>query len=115
MIEDTESTIDLGIHGWELHNYPERLAYSATPPDFGSLAIQRQRWANGGLLIMSKLRRKMRARRARGERNRFGEVFLRINYLASISWASISLLILLIYPFVQRHFAKGVLLGAIKG
>ena len=23
--------------------------------------------------------------------------------------------ILLIYPFVQRHFTKGVLLGAIKG
>jgi putative aldouronate transport system permease protein len=23
--------------------------------------------------------------------------------------------ILLVYPFVQRHFAKGMLLGAIKG
>lgn len=99
VIEDTESTIDLGIHGWDLHNYPERLAYSATPPDFGSLAIQRQRWANGGLLIMSKLRRKMAARKARAERNRFGEIFLRINYLASISWASLSLIVLLVYPF----------------
>jgi membrane glycosyltransferase len=57
VIEDTESTIDLGIHGWSLMNYPERLAYSSTPPDFGSLCIQRQRWANGGLLILSKLRR----------------------------------------------------------
>ncbi len=99
VIEDTESTIDLGIHGWGLYNYPERLAYSATPPDFGSLAIQRERWANGGLLVISKLRRQMHARRARGERNRFGEVFLRLNYLASIFWASLSLLILLIYPF----------------
>src|SRR3712207_4237577 len=35
VIEDTESTIDLGVHGWRLVNYPERLAYSATPPDFG--------------------------------------------------------------------------------
>ena len=42
VIEDTESTIDLGIHGWRLFNYPERLSYSATPPDFGSLCIQRQ-------------------------------------------------------------------------
>jgi EAL domain-containing protein (putative c-di-GMP-specific phosphodiesterase class I)/cellulose synthase/poly-beta-1,6-N-acetylglucosamine synthase-like glycosyltransferase len=99
VIEDTESTIDLGVHGWTLHNYPERLAYSATPPDFGSLCIQRQRWANGGLLILSKLRRQSRARRARGDQNRFGEVFLRINYMASIFWSSVCLLIMLCYPF----------------
>ncbi len=99
VIEDTESTIDLGIHGWTLLNYPERLAYSATPPDFGSLCIQRQRWANGGLLILSKLREQSRARRARGDKNRFGEVFLRVNYMASIFWASLCLLILLAYPF----------------
>ena len=99
VIEDTESTIDLGVHGWSLLNYPERLAYSATPPDFGSLCIQRQRWANGGLLILSKLREQSRARKARHERNRFGEVFLRVNYMASIFWSSLCLLILLIYPF----------------
>ncbi len=99
VIEDTESTIDLGIHGWTLYNYPERLAYSATPPDFGSLCIQRQRWANGGLLILSKLREQSRTRREKGERNRFGEVFLRVNYMASIFWSSLCLLILLIYPF----------------
>ena len=68
VIEDTESTIDLAANGWALHNYPERLAYSATPPDFGSLCIQRNRWANGGLLIVPKLlrcvRRAPRARRA---------------------------------------------------
>jgi EAL domain-containing protein (putative c-di-GMP-specific phosphodiesterase class I)/cellulose synthase/poly-beta-1,6-N-acetylglucosamine synthase-like glycosyltransferase len=99
VIEDTESTIDLGVHGWTLFNYPERLAYSATPPDYGSLCIQRQRWANGGLLILSKLRRQSKARKARGEQNRFGEVFLRVNYMASIFWASICLLIMLCYPF----------------
>ena len=102
VIEDTESTIDLGIHGWTLLNYPERLTYSATPPDFGSLCIQRQRWANGGLLILPKLRQQSRARQARGERNRFGEVFLRVNYMASIFWASICLLVLLAYPFNSR-------------
>jgi EAL domain-containing protein (putative c-di-GMP-specific phosphodiesterase class I)/cellulose synthase/poly-beta-1,6-N-acetylglucosamine synthase-like glycosyltransferase len=99
VIEDTESTIDLGVHGWSLLNYPERLAYSATPPDFGSLCIQRQRWANGGLLILSRLRRQSKARKARGEPNRFGEVFLRVNYMASIFWSSLCLLIMLCYPF----------------
>ena len=29
VIEDTESSIDLGTHGWTLVNYPERLSYSA--------------------------------------------------------------------------------------
>ncbi len=99
MIEDTESTIDMGIHGWRLFNYPERLSYSATPPDFGSLCIQRLRWANGGLLILPKLHRQSRARKARGERTRFSELFLRWNYMASICWGSISLPVLLAFPF----------------
>ena len=99
VIEDTESTIDLGVHGWSLHNYPERLAYSATPPDFGSLCIQRQRWANGGLLILSRLKDQFRAKSKREAKNRFGEYFLRVNYMASIFWSSVCLLIMLAYPF----------------
>jgi len=99
VIEDTESTIDLGVHGWTLYNYPERLAYSATPPDFGSLCIQRQRWANGGLLILSRLKDQFRARTARGKKNRFGELFLRVNYMASIFWSSVCLVVMLVYPF----------------
>jgi EAL domain-containing protein (putative c-di-GMP-specific phosphodiesterase class I)/cellulose synthase/poly-beta-1,6-N-acetylglucosamine synthase-like glycosyltransferase len=99
VIEDTESTIDLGVHGWTLYNYPERLAYSATPPDFGSLCIQRQRWANGGLLILSRLKDQFRSRKARGEKNRFGELFLRVNYMASIFWSSVCLVVMLAYPF----------------
>jgi EAL domain-containing protein (putative c-di-GMP-specific phosphodiesterase class I) len=99
VIEDTESTIDLGVHGWTLYNYPERMAYSATPPDFGSLAIQRQRWANGGLLILSRLKDQFRARTARGQKNRFGELFLRVNYMASIFWSSVCLVVMLVYPF----------------
>jgi cellulose synthase/poly-beta-1,6-N-acetylglucosamine synthase-like glycosyltransferase len=109
VIEDTESTIDMGIHGWRLFNVPERLSYSATPPDFGSLCIQRRRWANGGLLILSKLRRQARARRARGDRTRFGELFLRWNYMASICWSSFSLLVLLAYPF------NGTLISPVLG
>ncbi|WP_308121183.1 glycosyltransferase family 2 protein [Paractinoplanes bogorensis] len=99
VIEDTESTIDLGVHGWSLHNYPERLAYSATPPDFGSLCIQRQRWANGGLLILSRLKDQFRAKSKREDKNRFGEYFLRVNYMASIFWSSICLIVMLAYPF----------------
>ncbi len=108
VIEDTESTIDMGVHGWRLYNCPERMSYSATPPDFGSLAIQRRRWANGGLLILPKLRRQSRARRRQGKRTRFGELFLRWNYMASISWSSISLLILLAFPFSATFPRYGV-------
>jgi cellulose synthase/poly-beta-1,6-N-acetylglucosamine synthase-like glycosyltransferase len=97
VIEDTESSIDLATHGWSLLNYPERLSYSATPADFGSLCIQRHRWANGGLLIVPKLWSLVRQRRARGERTTFGEFVLRVNYMASIFWSSLSLLVLLAY------------------
>ena len=99
VIEDTESTIDLAAGGWTLYNYNERLAFSATPPDFGSLAIQRNRWANGGLLILPKLWRAVRERRKRGERTSIGELLLRLNYMASIFWASLFVLCLMIIPF----------------
>ena len=111
VIEDTESTIDLRAKGWSLLNYPERLAYSATPPDFGSLCIQRRRWANGGLLIMPKLWRTRRARTARGEYNTISENFIRANYMASVAWSSASLLLLLAYPFNNQLISP--LLGLI--
>ena len=113
VIEDTESSVDLGVHGWRLLNYPERLSYSATPPDFGALCIQRQRWANGGLLILPSLWRQLRARRERGEHQRLGETFLRINYMASICWASVGLLFLLLYQFNDRLISPLVLLISI--
>ncbi|PKQ25270.1 MAG: glycosyltransferase [Actinobacteria bacterium HGW-Actinobacteria-4] len=99
VIEDTESSIDLIAHNWSLYNYPERLSYSATPPDFGSLAVQRARWANGGLLILPKYLRYLRARRKAGNRVKWTSVALRVNYMASISWASVGLVILLAFPF----------------
>lgn len=55
VIEDTGSTLDLLGHGWIVHNHFKPLAFSATPADFGSLAIQRQRWSNGGLIIFPSL------------------------------------------------------------
>ncbi len=111
VIEDTESTIDLRARGWSLLNYPERLAYSATPPDFGSLCIQRRRWANGGVLIMPKLWRARKQRAARGQQNRISENFIRLNYMGSVAWSSASLLLLLVYPFDSTLISP--LLGAI--
>ncbi|WP_218220396.1 glycosyltransferase family 2 protein [Nesterenkonia sp. Act20] len=113
VIEDTESSIDLGAHGWTLQNYPERLSYSATPPDFGSLVVQRRRWANGGLLILPKLLRELRARRRRGEQIRLSEVLLRLNYMASIAWASLGLIFLLAYPYDSRLLSPLILLAAV--
>lgn len=111
VIEDTESTLDLARHGWRLVNFPERLAYSATPPDFGALCIQRRRWANGGLLILGKLRRYRRERKRLGLNVPLGEALLRANYLASITWSSLSLVLLLGYPF--RNQLVSPLLGLI--
>jgi cellulose synthase/poly-beta-1,6-N-acetylglucosamine synthase-like glycosyltransferase len=98
VIEDTESTVDLISRGWTLFNYPERLAYSATPPDFGSLVIQRRRWANGGLIILPKLLRYLR-KSSRFNRVRPSEAFMRTHYLCSPAAGSFGLLAVLLYPF----------------
>ncbi len=100
VIEDTESSIDLVSRGWQLYNYPERLAFSATPPDFGSLLIQRRRWANGGLIILPKLLRyllqaPLRTRKA-------VEGFFRCHYLVSIAAVNVGLLIMLACPFEEN-------------
>lgn len=103
VIEDTESTIDLVGRGWRLFNYPERLAYSATPPDFGSLLIQRRRWANGGLIILPKLLRYLGhgLGRGPGRHRKLMEGFMRFHYLTSIAAVNIGLLIVLIVPFTE--------------
>jgi cellulose synthase/poly-beta-1,6-N-acetylglucosamine synthase-like glycosyltransferase len=101
VIEDTESSVDLRVHGWRLFNYPERLSYSATPEDFGALCIQRRRWADGGLLILPKLMGHLRRRRRDGSSSA-AEVLLTTNYLASIAWSSLALVMLLFYPYPDR-------------
>jgi cellulose synthase/poly-beta-1,6-N-acetylglucosamine synthase-like glycosyltransferase len=113
VIEDTESSIDLALHGWTLVNYPERLSYSATPPDFGSLVVQRRRWANGGLLILPKLRAQIRERRRRNEFVSRMEIMIRLNYMASIAWSSFGLIFLLAYPYDGRLLSPFVLLAAL--
>jgi cellulose synthase/poly-beta-1,6-N-acetylglucosamine synthase-like glycosyltransferase len=113
VIEDTESSVDLALHGWTLVNYPERLSYSATPPDFGSLIVQRRRWANGGLLILPKLIATIRARSRNNEYVSRTEVLLRLNYMASIAWASFGLIFLLAYPYDGRLLSPFVLAAAL--
>ena len=97
VIEDTESTVDLIAKGWRLFNYPARLAYSATPNDFGSLLIQRGRWANGGLLIVPKLLRYLW--KAPKDSRTLNEAFYRFHYLTSLAGAPLSVLILMTVPF----------------
>lgn len=99
VIEDTESTIDLVEKGWLLWNHPERLAYSATPQDFGSLLIQRRRWANGGLLILPKALAHL-SRSLRGL-NRVKTGFFRLHYLVSIATVNLGLLVLLAFPLTR--------------
>jgi cellulose synthase (UDP-forming) len=91
LIEDTESTIDLVSRGWRLFNQPERLAFSMTPPDFGSLLIQRRRWASGGVQIIPKLFAYLR-QPGRGA-GRLGEGFMRLHYLISLGPVSMALLV----------------------
>ncbi len=97
VIEDTGSTLDLIRYGWKLHNHPERLAYSATPPDFGSLIIQRRRWSNGGLIIFADLVRHALA--GRGARPSLSELLLRTHYLCGPALTAFSVLLLLMLPF----------------
>jgi cellulose synthase/poly-beta-1,6-N-acetylglucosamine synthase-like glycosyltransferase len=97
VIEDTESTVDLIDKGWRLYNYPERLAYSATPADFGALVVQRARWANGGLIILPKLLRYLLSGPRRMQKLREG--FFRVHYLTSIAGVNLGLLAVLAYPF----------------
>lgn len=113
VIEDTESSIDLTYHGWTLVNYPERLSYSATPPDWGSLIVQRRRWANGGLLILPKMWRQWREARRSHTPMGMPEVAQRMNYMASIAWASFGLVFLLVYPYDSRLVSPFILLAAL--
>ena len=95
-IEDTGASLDLVCRGWSLHNHPERLAYSATPPDFGALIIQRRRWANGGLILLANLLRCVR--RPRGRRPGAAEWVLRAHYLVWPTLSSLGALALALLP-----------------
>lgn len=100
VIEDTESTIDLVHKGWLLYNYPARMTFSATPADFGSLLIQRRRWANGGLIILPKLIRY--ALQAPKNLKLLKELFMRFNYLAMTTLSIAVIYLFAFYSFSPR-------------
>jgi cellulose synthase/poly-beta-1,6-N-acetylglucosamine synthase-like glycosyltransferase len=97
LIEDAAATLDLLNHGWRVYHDPSRLSYSATPPDYGALIIQRRRWSNGGLLILPSLLHYVFRRP--WSLKRFGEGLLRFQSLLSACFSGIGFSILLFYPF----------------
>jgi cellulose synthase (UDP-forming) len=99
-IEDTDTTIDLLSKGWHLYSYMARLAYSATPPDFGALVIQRERWANGGLLLLPKLLRYL----CQGPFtcDKTIEAFLRFTNLVAPAMSGLAMMILIFFCFDDR-------------
>lgn len=111
LIEDTESTVDVIRGGWRIYNYPARLAYSATPPDFGSLIIQRRRWANGGLLIMPKLIRYLLAP-AQRRLSAVPEAFMRIHYLLAEAGVNSSIVAVFLIPLWTGAFSYWIPLTA---
>lgn len=111
VIEDTESSIALRALNWSIYNYPTRLSYSATPPDFGALSVQRQRWANGGLIIMPRLLSCLFGEN--GGSISMLEGMLRLTYLASIAWSSLCLCVLFFYPFSNDQFSLYAVFAAL--
>lgn len=95
VIEDTGSTIDLWRKGWSIHNHFAPLAYSATPADFGALAIQRKRWGNGGLILFADLFRDYL--RAGAFVSGLPKLILRAHYLLSPLIGNISILFLMVW------------------
>jgi cellulose synthase/poly-beta-1,6-N-acetylglucosamine synthase-like glycosyltransferase len=103
VIEDTETSLELRRRGWRLHSHDERLAFSATPADFGALLVQRLRWANGGLLLVPRLGRALANRRARSSATRtLAEAAMRLHYLVALGPMSLALLALPFCAFTGR-------------
>jgi cellulose synthase/poly-beta-1,6-N-acetylglucosamine synthase-like glycosyltransferase len=99
VIEDTGSTVDLLASGWRVYNHFSTLAYSATPADYGALTIQRNRWSNGGLIILPMLIREYL--RGENRRGRFLELMLRANYLLSPVIGNSAVFLLMIWSTVD--------------
>jgi cellulose synthase (UDP-forming) len=97
LIEDAAATIDLANKGWSIYHNIGRLSYSETPPDFGSLIIQRHRWSNGGLLIVPQLLRYVFGRPWRA--GKFREGLLRMQFLLSATISGAGYMILLFGRF----------------
>ncbi|MGL1701433.1 hypothetical protein ACSTH3_00120, partial [Vibrio parahaemolyticus] len=71
------------------------------------------RWANGGLLILPKFLAQVRARRRTDSPVRLAEWLLRVNYMASLAWASVGLVFLLAFPFDSALLSPLVVVAAL--
>ena len=110
-VEDTESSLNLIQHGWRIFNYPAQLASSATPDDFGSLIIQRRRWANGGMLLLPALALYLRT--GTGGWSKAREVFMRAQYLLSLGPVSMALIFVLLFSWQLEIWAIWMMLIAV--
>lgn len=97
LIEDAAATVDLVSKGWRIYHDESRLSYSATPPDFGALIVQRRRWSNGGLLIIPALARYSFSRP--WSICKLRETILRVHSLLSASVSAVGLPFLLLCRF----------------
>lgn len=97
LIEDAAATIDLLQRGWSVHHTDLRLTYSATPSDFGSLIIQRRRWANGGLLLLPRVFRLMAKRPA--DLSGVARALVRVPHLTSAATNGFFFVVMMLVPF----------------
>jgi hypothetical protein len=103
LVEDIESTIDFLAHGWEIHNLLDPIAFRGTPADYGSLLVQRRRWAGGGLVNLPKYMRCVLS--LPDWKSRVPEALLRLHHLGAQAVNLGGLLLPLI--FIARAPVKG--------
>ncbi|TFC32392.1 hypothetical protein E3O55_05755 [Cryobacterium sp. MDB1-18-2] len=54
------SAVDLGVRGWTLANFPERLSFSPAAPGFGSVIVQHRRPLLGDAVLLPRIWRQLR-------------------------------------------------------
>ena len=99
VIEDSDTTVDLLRRDWKVYNHSEPMAFSATPSDFGSLAIQRRRWANGGLIILPGLLRLGLRSPKRRSNTSCGLIYLVSTAVASTCVPLLVVILIVAFPF----------------
>jgi cellulose synthase (UDP-forming) len=57
---DSVSAIGLGVRGWTLANFPERLSFSTAAPGFGSVIVQHRRPLLGDAVVLPRIWRQLR-------------------------------------------------------
>jgi cellulose synthase (UDP-forming) len=110
LVEDTESSLSFLAKGWSIYNYLDPLTYSATPPDFGALIVQRRRWSSGGLLNIPSLGNYLLNAGQRWKK--IPEASLRFHYLASTT-VNLGMLLLPLVVTNDNRFSGWFLLSAL--